>query len=140
MQQQMAHMITGYWVSQAVYIAAKLGLADRLREGPRSAEDLARETSSHPGALFRLLRALASVGVFAEDGHGRFGLTPLAECLRSDVPGSQRAMAVMAGEEHYRSYGELLYSVQTGRTAFEKVYGEPVFEFLSQHPGQASLF
>ncbi len=139
-QQQMAQLITGYWVSQAVYVAAKLGLADRLRDGPRSADDLARETSSDPRSLFRLLRALASVGVFAEDSGGRFGMTPLADCLRGDVPGSQRAMAVMAGEEHFRSYGELLYSVRTGRTAFDKVYGEPVFEFLSHHPEQAKLF
>jgi hypothetical protein len=139
-QQQMAQLITGYWVSQAVYVAAKLGLADLVRDGPRTAEDLARETSTHPPSLFRLLRGLASVGVFAEDGLHRFGLTPLADCLRSDVPGSRRAMAIMAGEEHYAAYGQLLHSVRTGRTAFEQVYGEPVFEFLSKHAGQAELF
>jgi hypothetical protein len=139
-QQQVAHLITGYWVSQAIYVVAKLALPDRLRNGPRTADDLAQETSTHPRSLFRLLRALASVGVFVQDTQHRFGLTPLADCLRSDVPGSQRAMAIMAGEEHYGSYGQLLYSVQTGRPAFAKVYGEPVFEFLSKHPEQARLF
>jgi hypothetical protein len=138
--QQIAQIITGYWLSQAVYVAAKLGLADRLQNGPRTADELARETSTDPRSLYRLLRALASVGVFAEDGQHRFGLTPLADCLRRDVPGSQWAMAVMAGEEHYATYGELLHSVRTGRPAFEKVYGQPVFDFLSDHPEQARLF
>jgi hypothetical protein len=85
------------------------------------------------------VQALASVGVFAKDDHGRFGLT-LADCLRSDAPGSPRATAIMPGEEHYAAYGELLYSVQTGRPAFENVFGEPVFDFLSRHPEQACLF
>ena len=139
-QQQMAQMITGYWLSQAVYVAAKLGLADRLRDGPRTPVDLAAQTDTHPPSLYRLLRALAGAGVFAEDEQGRFGLTPLADCLRGDAPGSQRAMAIMSGEEHFAAYGELLYSVQTGQPAFEKVFGEPVFDFLSRHPEQARVF
>ncbi len=139
-QQQIAHMITGYWVAQAVYVAAKLGLADRLRDGPRTADELAQATATQPRPLYRLLRALASVGVFAEDAQQRFSLTPLADCLRGDVPGSQQALAIMAGEEHYAAYGELLYSIQTGRTAFEKIYGQPVFDFLSAHPDQARVF
>ncbi len=139
-QQQLAGMITGYWVSQAVYVAAKLGLADRLADGPRTADDLARNTGTQPRPLYRLLRALASVGVFAEDAAHRFGLTPLADCLQSNVPGSQWAMAVMAGEEHYAAYGDLLSSVRTGRPAFETVYGQPVFDFLAEHPEQAALF
>src|SRR4051794_33613504 len=116
-QEQMSRMLTGYWVSQALSVAARLRLADLLEDGPRSAGELAALTSTDPLSLYRLLRALASVGVFAGDDHGRFGLTPLAECLRSDVPGSQWAMAVMNGEEHYAAWGELLYSVQTGRPA-----------------------
>jgi predicted O-methyltransferase YrrM len=67
-------------------------------------------------------------------------LTPLAQCLRSDLPGSQHALAIMCGEEHYRAWGELLYSVQTGQTAFDKLYGMPVFDFLSRHPEQAKIF
>jgi hypothetical protein len=139
-QQQLARLITGYWLSQAIYVAAKLELPDRLRQGPRTADDLARETAVQPRPLYRLLRALASVGVFAEDAEHRFGLTPLADCLRSDVPGSQWAMAVMAGEEHYAAYGELFHSVRTGGTGFEKVYGEPIFDYLASRPEQARLF
>jgi ubiquinone/menaquinone biosynthesis C-methylase UbiE len=133
-------MLTGYWISQALYVAAKLGIADQLTKGSRSADDLAQATKTHALSLYRLLRALASVGVFADDGRGRFSLTPLAECLRSDVPGSQRALAIMTGEEHYRAWGELLYSVQTGKTAFDKLYGMPVFDFLSKNPEQAEVF
>ena len=133
-------MLTGYWTTQAIYVAAKLGIADLLKHGPRSAHDLAHATKAHAPSLYRLLRALASIGVFADNGAGRFSLTPLAECLRSDVPGSQRALAIMCGEEHYQAFGELLYSVQTGKTAFDKLYGMPVFDFLSKNLEQAKTF
>ena len=136
----MNRMLTGYWISQALYVAAKLGLADLLTSGPRSADDLAQATKTDAPSLYRLLRALASVGVFADDGSHRFSLTPLAECLRSDVPGSQRALAIMSGEEHYRSWGDVLYSVQTGKPAFDKLYGMPVFDFLSKNSAQAAVF
>src|SRR5438270_267354 len=95
-------MLTGYWTAQAVYVAAKLGIADLVKDGPRNAAELARATGVHARALYRLLRALASVGVFAEDAGGRFRLTPPAACLASDAPGSQRAAALMMGEEHFR--------------------------------------
>lgn len=136
----MNRMITGYWSTQALYVAAKLGIADLLIEGPRSCDELAKATNVHAPSLYRLLRALASIGVFADDGTGRFTLTPLAECLRSDVPGSQRALAIMSGEEHFKAWGELLYSVQTGQIAFDKLYGMPVFDFLSQNVEQAKVF
>src|SRR5438552_3578647 len=129
-QEQMSRMLTGYWVSQALYAAAKLKLADLLKDGSRTLGELASATDTHPPSLYRLLRALASVGVFVEDDDHRFGLTPLAECLRSDVAGSQWAMAVMNGEEHYASWGELLYSLRTGQPAFEKLFGGGVFDFL----------
>src|SRR5947209_19778554 len=96
---QIFRILTSYWIAQAVHVAAKLKLADRVQAGPRSAADLARETDTHPQALHRLLRALASEGCFVEDAEGRFGLTPLAECLL-DRPGSQHAVAIMMGEEH----------------------------------------
>ncbi len=139
-QETMNRMLTGYWSTQAVYVAAKLGIADLLVEGPRSVDDLAKAAKVHAASLYRLLRALASMGVFAEGGAGQFHMTPLAECLRSDMPGSQRALAIMCGEEHYRAWGELLYSVQTGKTAFEKLYGMPVFDFLSKNTEQARVF
>lgn len=139
-KERLNQMLTGYWISQAIYVSAKLGLADLLVHGPRNSDDLAAATKTHAPSIYRLLRALASVGMFAEDGQGRFSLTPLAECLLSDVPGSQRSLAIMVGEEHFRVWGELLYSVQTGKTAFDKVFGMPVFEFLSKNTEQAKVF
>jgi O-methyltransferase domain/Dimerisation domain len=136
----MNRLTTGYWITQAVYVAAKLGLADLIKNGPCSAEMLAQATGTNAGALYRLLRALASIGCFAEDVEHGFGPTPLGECLRSDLPGSQRALAIMAGEEHYRAFGELLYSVQTGKIAFDHVYGMPVFDYLSRHADKARIF
>ena len=140
LQDQIARMITGYWVSQMVHVAAKLALADHLADGPRTVEELAESTGTHARSLYRLLRALASVGVFSEGDDGRFRPTPLGDCLRSDMPGSQWAMAVMMGEEHYRCWGDLLASVRTGETAFDRVYGEPIFEYLGGHPEQAEVF
>ncbi len=137
---QLNQLIAGYWNSQCVYVAAKLGIADLLGGGPLSVDELADKTNTHRPSLFRLLRALASLGVFAEEAGQRFALTPAAELLRRDVPGSQWALAVMMGEEHYRAWGELMYSVRTGKVAFDKVYGQPVFEYLSQHPEQAAIF
>jgi ubiquinone/menaquinone biosynthesis C-methylase UbiE len=137
---QLDEMIRGYWLSQAIYAAAKFGIADLLQAGPRSVEDLAAATATNAGALYRLLRALASVGIFAEEGHRRFALTPLAESLRSDVPGSKRALALMSGDEQFRAWAEIEYSIRTGQTAFEKVFGEPVFDYLSQHPDKARIF
>lgn len=137
---QMSKMITGAWISQMIYAAAKLNLADRLHESPKTADELAAETETHPRSLFRLLRGLESVGIFRFDGEAKLHLTPLAETLRSDVPGSQRALAIMMGEEHFRCWGELLYSVRTGETAFDHIYGKPIFEYLSEHPEAAANF
>ena len=133
-------MITGYWISQMVHVAAKLGLADLLADGPRTADELAAATGTHARSLYRLLRALASVGVFSEADDGRFAQTPLSESLRRDVPGSQWAMAVMMGDEHYHAWGDLLESVRTGQTAFDRLYGKPLFDYLGEHPEQAEIF
>src|SRR5437868_8545816 len=135
-----AQMIGGYTATQAVYVAAKLGLADQLASGPRGVADLAAATQAHERSLYRLLRMLASRGVFAEQPDGRFTNTPASELLRDGVPGSQRAFALMCGEEHYGAYGELLHSVRTGRTGFEKLFGLGVFDFLASHPEQAAVF
>ncbi len=139
-QEVINRMITGYWTTQMVYVAAKLKLADLIASSPRSADELAVQTGTHAPSLYRLLRALASVGIFSEDSLSRFSTTPMAECLRSDVPGSQWALAVMSGEEHYLAWGQLLYSVQTGQIAFDKLFGVPCFDYLSQHEEQAKIF
>lgn len=139
-QEQLARLAGGYWHTQAIYVAAKLGIADSLKDGPRSADELAALVGAHPRALYRLLRALASLGVFGEDDRGRFALTPMAECLRRDVPGSVRALCIMRGEWQYEAWGQLLHSVRTGRPGFEKVYGVPMFDFLAAHPEKGKLF
>jgi hypothetical protein len=114
-------MITGCWVSQMVHAAAKLDLADRLADGPRAADELAQATETNPRSLYRLLRAPASLGAFSEGDDQRFSQTPLSESLRSDVPSSQWAMAVMMGDEHYHAWGGLLESVRTGQPAFDRL-------------------
>jgi ubiquinone/menaquinone biosynthesis C-methylase UbiE len=138
--EQLDRMITGYWISQAIYAAAKFSIADHLKDGPRPVEQLAAATSTNADALYRLLRALASVGIFAEGPPRRFSLTPMADALRSDVPGSKRALALMSGDEQFRAWAEIDYSIQTGRKAFEKVFGKPVFEYLGEHLDKARIF
>lgn len=138
---ELLRLSAGAWVSQAIAVAAKLRLADLMTDGSRSVDELARETATHSPSLYRLLRALASVGVFAEDEQGQFGLTPLAAGLRSDVSGSVRALCEMRGEPWYwGAWGELLYSVRTGETAFNQVHGKGLFTFLEQDPAALSLF
>jgi ubiquinone/menaquinone biosynthesis C-methylase UbiE len=136
---KLLRMLTGYWLSQAIHVAARLGIADLVKDEPKTAAELARLTGTHPLALHRLLRALASVGIFAADEDGRFGLTDMARCLL-DEPMSQRTVALMLGDEHYASWGQLLYSVKTGKPAFDHLYGKPVFDWLSEHSEQAKIF
>jgi len=136
---QILQMGTSYWVSQSIFAAAKLGLADLVVKGPRSAEELAADTQTHAPSLYRLMRALASLGIFAEDEQHRFGMTPLAECLLTG-PNTQRAMCIMAGEEHYAAWGEILYSLRTGKVGFDHVYKKPIFEYLAEHQEQAAIF
>ena len=138
--QQLDQMITGYWVSQSIYAAAKLGIADLLVAGPQTAELLADATKTNCGALYRLLRALASVGIFTENEQREFALTPLAEFLRSDVPGSKRALALMSGDEQFQAWSEILYSIQTGKTSFDKVFEKPIFEYLADNPDKGQIF
>jgi hypothetical protein len=137
---QLTCMITGYWVSQAVYAAAELGLADLLKDGPKPVESLANATGTKSDPLFRLLRALASVGVFAEGPSRTFSLTPTAQLLRSDVPGSQRSLARMAGGQQFAAWSEILHSLRTGETAYQKVHGRPVFDALADDPENARIF
>jgi hypothetical protein len=134
-------LVTGCWISQAIHVAAKLGIADLLASGPKSCGELAAATATDPGALYRVLRALASVRIFAEDAAGRFQLTPLAEELRTGSPGSLRALAIMIGEkEHWRAWESMLHSVRTGQSAFEHVFGAPLFRYFSEHGEAARIF
>ena len=137
----MLGLIGGYWNSQLVFVAARLGLADRLAKGARMAEDLAAETGTHPRYLYRLLRALASLGVFAEDKKGRFKLTKIGQTLRGDAKGSLRDFAVMLIDDYNReAWGGLEYSVRTGRTAFDEIHKMPAFAYMQAHPEKEREF
>lgn len=138
-RRQLVQMVTGYWISQAIHVAAKLRLADLLADGPRASNDLAVQTNTHPRSLHRLLRALASVGVFRENAAGQFETTELSDHLR-DEPGSLHPVALMMGDEHFHSWGDLLHSVRTGQPAFDQRYGKPIFDFLSENPARAQVF
>src|SRR6266436_3094634 len=133
-------MTTGYWVSQAIYVAAKLGIADLLKDGPQSCVALASDTGADAASLFRLMRALASVGVFSHAGKDCFALSRLAESLQTDTPGSLKAMVMTLGEIHYQACGNLLHSVQTGSPAFNHVYGASLFDYLRQNVDAADAF
>jgi|SRR5581483_7195821 len=137
----MLQFVQGYWASRAVYVAAKLGIADLLKDGPRSAEDLAQASNTHAPTLYRVLRALASIGVLRQAGDLLFALTPLGDTLRTDVPGSLRFFAVEElGENHYPAWEQVLHSVRTGATAFNQVYGTSKWQYMTEHPDEAAIF
>lgn len=125
--------------ARATQLAAELGVADLLGAGPRSAEDLAAALSTHPGALYRLLRALAGVGVFTEVKPGWFGLTPIGERLCADHPESLRTWVIFQGLFN-GVYDEAMHSLRTGASTVPKVFGEPFFTHLQHHPEHATLF
>ncbi len=130
-----------YNLTQMIYVVVKLGIPDVLANGPKSVDELASMVNVHSRSLYRLLRALASQGVFIEDRPGHFGLTPLSELLRSVVPGSFYPFALSYGEPWWwKAWGSLLHSVQTGETAFNYVHGMSVFEYLKQNPEAARIF
>jgi hypothetical protein len=134
-------MTNGFQVSQAIHVAATLGIADLLADGPRGADELAEAAGAHAASLYRLLRSLAGVGVFVEGDDGRFGLTPLAEYLRSEVPGSLRAWAMQIGQAYFwTSWGHLLHGIRTGEPAFPNVYGTTAWEYRAAHPEEAAVF
>jgi O-methyltransferase domain len=134
-------LATGYMASISIYVVARLGIADLLKDGPRPVAELAAATSTHEDRLYRVLRMLASLGVFTETAPRKFALTPAAETLRSDVPGSMRDMALWVGDPlHFRVYSEMMHSVKTGGTAFEHVMGKPVFKYFPDDPAESEVF
>jgi hypothetical protein len=139
-QLMMLQMIKSYWISQLIYTVAKLGIADLLKDAPLNCEKLASSTGTHPRSLYRIMRALASVGIFAQNQEGYFTLTPLASYLISDVPDSVRAAAIMLGEEHYQAWGNILHSIRTGTSSFEYLYKTDLFQYYEQNPESAKIF
>jgi hypothetical protein len=137
---QMLQMLAGFQISQALYVAAKLGVADRLVDGPRSVADVADALGAEPSSLGRVLRTLASLGVFTESEPGIFAVTALGRTLASDEPGSMRDVALMWMETHYDPFSRLIDTVKTGATAADVHYGEPFFDWISQYPDQVGQF
>ena len=137
----MLQIISGFWISRAVYVIGKLGIPDLLTSGPKTAEELASATNTHAPSLFRILRALVSVGVLSSAEGGRFAQTPLSETLVTDAPGTLRWFAVSElGQEHYPAWGNLMHSVKTGEIAFDNFFGVDIWKYFQQNPEDAAVF
>ena len=134
----MMQFITAKWISKPIYVATKLGIADILEEGAKTIDEIAEITKSHSPYLYRIMRALAGFGIFSEDDEKRFQLTPFAECLQKDKMAPMVLMFL--SDWHNKAWDNLLYSVQTGKIAFEKAHGEPCFEWFKSNPDAAEVF
>jgi O-methyltransferase domain/Dimerisation domain len=140
-QAHLIQMATAHWVSRFLLVAVQMNLADELAERPKTANELAKATGAAAPSLYRMMRTLASLGLFKEDAEHRFSLTRLGEPLQTGVPGSVRAsILTLAGEIFTKALDHLFYSVQTGKTSFEKAFGVPLFDWLANHPAEASMF
>jgi hypothetical protein len=134
-------MMNAYRLSQNISVAAQLGIADLLADKPKSTIELAEKTATHPQALYRLLRTLASFGIFAESENQHFCLTPRAALLQSEIPGSLRGYASVIGSKwHWQMWKDILYSVKTGESAFEAQHGMGFEDYYQQHPEVAQTF
>ena len=139
--EQLRRLGIGFQVSQAIHVAAMLGVGDLLADGPRTSEELAAASGAHEDSLYRLLRALATLGVLHEDPGRRFSLTPLGEPLRTDVEGSMAGWAKYMGRPYFwQAWTALEHSVRTGENAFRSVHGTDVWTYRSQHPDESELF
>jgi hypothetical protein len=131
----------GIIIATSLSLAAELGIADHLADGPRSSNELAQATSTHPRSLYRLLRLLCSLGVFTEIQPDSFAQTPLSECLRTGVPGSLRSWLRMIGHKvRYHTHAEALHSIKTGELVFERVTGMKFFDYNAAHPEEGEIF
>ena len=138
---QLMQMATGHFLAQAIHVAARFGIADLLEKGPKTITELAKESGTHEASLYRLLRSLSSVGIFKEVEQRKFELTPLAEPLCTDSANSIRNGPLLAGQHfHWYSWGNLSQSIMTGECAFEYVHGKELFEYLSEHPDEATPY
>lgn len=134
-------MIGGYWIARILYVVTDLGIADLIDERPRPAAELAGATGTHPRALYRVLRALAGVGVFVEDETGNFHLTPVGATLRRQAPDSMRAMVLSElGGEHFDAWTNLAQSVKTSEIAFDHKYSKDVWAYYAETPERAAIF
>ncbi|MFN6462835.1 MAG: methyltransferase [Nostoc sp. DedVER02] len=134
-------MLNGHYLTQAIYVAAKLGIADLLKDGAKSSDDLAKDIEVDAQSLYRLLRALTSHGIFAEIDNSYFELTSLAKYLQTDTPDSMRSVALLEGEDWlWQSWGNMFNAVKTGISGFEDKFGMNVREYFAQNPGVSNNF
>ncbi|HTM64596.1 MAG TPA: methyltransferase [Gammaproteobacteria bacterium] len=136
----LARLLYGYKMTQCLYVAAKLDIADHLSSGTKSIDQLAVLTNSQLEPLYRVMRCLVSLGIFSEDGERRFAMNPAADDLRGDADNTIKDFVVLCGEELYQSAGDLLYSVKTGKPAFNHIYGMSHWEYLEKNPDKAKIF
>lgn len=138
-QQAVWHMLDGFRITQSIYVVAKLGVADLLQDGPKHCDDLATQTGIRSDLLYRLLRALASVGIFAETESRCFKLTPRAICLQSDTVDSLRNLAILKGDLIYPVFGQMLQSLQTGQSGFQLLHGMELYDYWQTNPEAAKI-
>jgi hypothetical protein len=138
---RLRQLIMGFRITQMIHVAAKFGLADHLARKPQTAQELAPLVGAEAVSLHRLLRALASIGVFAETAGGVFEMTPMSELLRRDQPGSLRSTAILYGDELiWNAFGQLSRAIANGTSAFEQLHGQSFYEYLGEHPTASALF
>jgi hypothetical protein len=137
---RLLQLASGYWISQTLYVAAKLGIADILSDGPKTSAEIAGATGADARAVSRLIRALCTVGVLRANGAGQLSVMPLGRPLQSDVPGSLRALVITLGEVHYAAWAHLLHSVTTGAAAFPHRFGVELFDYLSRDGDAGRVF
>lgn len=131
----------GALVTQAIYVAAKLGIADVVDQGPKHIGDIAKEVGAHSRSLYRILRTLASLGVFHEASPNTFENSPLSEVLRSGIPGSMRESMIFMGEPwHYNVWANMLHSATTGEPAWKQTHGQDVFDWFAENPEASEIF
>jgi ubiquinone/menaquinone biosynthesis C-methylase UbiE len=139
--EMMLQMMSGFWISRGIYVAAKLGIADHLENNGKTAAELAGATGMNPDALNRIMRMLVSVGIFGQDNDKRFVLTPLSETLLTAAPGSLRfAATAEMGEVHYEAWGNIMHSVETGGIAFDDRFGMNIWEYFETDREKADNF
>ena len=142
-QAKQLELISAFEFTQLIYVVAKLRIADLLKDGKKaSADELASKCGAHPRTLYRVMRYLASLGIFSQDGDSieKFGSTTTSDLLRSDIPDSYWPWAILNGEEFYHAAGDMLHAVLTGETPFDHVYQTSFFDYLSSHPNTSEIF
>lgn len=133
-------VIEGYWLSCSTYVAARLNIADILNQGSKSIEEIAALTDCHPDSLYRLLRLLSGEGIFEETIPYTFALNPAATALLTGERGSIKPFLLAILGEHSNAWGNLYYSVKTGKTAFDHFYGMNLWEYYEKHPDEGRNF